>query len=437
MKRRPLLACAAVAAAAVLLLPGAEPAFAQGSVPSYRARGPSAVVCRPDSRARLRRVFRFDRRLLRRRLAVLRRCRFHALAPAVDAARTGWRILILPGVYREAVGVVGATDLQIEGLGRRPQDVVIQGDRRQDDVLRIERAVGVYVRNLTVEQGAANAIDLVRVDGFRLSRVIARYAQAAGVAVSSSPHGLADHVEAYGNGLAGVSTSLAECSQPVELRAVDAHGNVAGYSGASAWVHDSEFRDNAAGLATQGCTKLESNRVHANNANVFTAERQELCNRVPFAQRDKEVVCPQVAVPVGTGIVMTGALRSLVSGNYVFDQWKWGLLLRSVPAGDTSSGNVILANRFGVGPDGVRDPNALDVVWDGEGERNCFQDNTFASGRGRRSDPAALPGCPSSPLPGIPNALIVGRLLPCAAWNRVSNPRPVGCDWFDTPSEPG
>jgi hypothetical protein len=139
---------------------------------------------------------------------------------------------------------------------------------------------------------------------------------------------------------------------------------------------------------------------------------------------------------VGTGIVISGADRAVASDNFVYDQWRWGMLVRSVPAGNTADGNVVVGNRFGVSADGTRTLNGLDVVWDGEGAGNCWSGNAYASGRGRRSDPATLPGCPNSGPPGIPNPIVVGRLLPCAAWDRVSNPRPIGCEWFDTPRKP-
>jgi hypothetical protein len=378
-------------------------------------------------------------------------------------------------------------NLQIEGLGRRPQDVLIQGDRRKLDVIRFDRSTGVYLRNFTVEQSAFNDIDLVEVNGFRVSRVIARYAQDYGVLTFTSVHGLYDHVEAYGNGDSGVypgsnakgcgyvnlnaygacdhgtpTDPRAGCGPTTtELRAIDSHDNVLGYSGTagnSTWIHDSDFHDNSAGLSTdsfasghpgmpQECVKWEHNRIHSNNQNFFTAERQRLCNRVPFAQRDKETVCPQFQVPVGTGVVLSGADRDLITQNFIYDNWKWGLLLHWVPATlrgdnelahqqDTSNGNVIVANRFGVGPDGTRDPNGLDVIWDEQGAGNCWKDNTFASGRGRRSEPATLPRCPNTGLPGLPNPVTAARLVPCAAWDPVDNPRPIACDWFDTPREP-
>src|SRR5438105_4541997 len=72
-----------------------------GSVPRYRTSGPMVVVCRPDSAARVRRSFAHERRTLRARLRLLRRCRYQNIQAAVNAARTGDRIELMPGVYRE------------------------------------------------------------------------------------------------------------------------------------------------------------------------------------------------------------------------------------------------------------------------------------------------------------------------------------------------
>jgi hypothetical protein len=544
--------------------PTAFPAPAHGAVPAYRSRGPSAVVCKADSRARIKRAFRSNRRLLRKRLAVLRRCRFHDIQAAINGAKSGWRILIMPGVYRELpsravafggfkkppcaddyvetegfstanlpppvgprsndppvranrnyttncpnsknlIAVVSdprpdpdpkhplpprcmrLCNLQIDGMGRRPDDVLIVADRVKLDAIRIDRSTGIYLRNFAVEQAAFNDVNLVEVDGFRISKVVARYAQDYGILSFTSIHGLYDHIEAYGNGDSGVypgsnakgcdyidrnaygtcdrgtaTDTRAGCGAPTtELRDVNTHDNVLGYSGTagnSTWVHDSEFHDNAAGLSTdsfasghpgmpQECAKWEHNRVHSNNDNVFTAARQSYCNRVPFENRTREIVCPQFQVPVGTGFVLSGANRNLLRGNYVYDNWKWGMLLHWVPAtlrgdnalahlNDTSNGNQLVANRFGVRADGTRDPNGLDVMWDEQGKGNCWQGNTFASGRGRRSNPAALPGCPNPAPAGLQSVVAEALLVPCAAWDPRNNPRPIACDWFDTPREP-
>ena len=57
----------------------------------------------------------------------------------------------------------------------------IIGDRKKLDVLRVDRADGIVIRNLLVEQSAFNGIDIVETNGFRIQNVVARYNQDYGV----------------------------------------------------------------------------------------------------------------------------------------------------------------------------------------------------------------------------------------------------------------
>lgn len=378
-------------------------------------------------------------------------------------------------------------NLEISGYGRTPADVLIQGDRRKTDVLRIDRANGIYLSNFTIEQGAFNDIDLVEVDGFHINRVVARYAQNYGILSFTAIHGLYENIEAYNNGDSGVypgsnakgcevdrnaygtcetgssaANPRAGCGPATtELRHINSHDNVLGYSGTagnSTYVHDSEFHDNNAGLTTdsfasghpgmpQECFAWEHNRIYSNNVNYFTAERQDYCNRTPFVSRPKEVVCPQFQVAVGTGVLIGGGNRNLLRDNAIYDNWRWGVALISVPAAirgdndparqtDTSNGNVAIDNRMGTGPDGSAAPNGVDFFWDGEGVRNCWSANASKSGAGRISQPAGLPSCPGSDVFSPANPAVQAMLVPCTAWDPAHNPRPVGCDWFDTPPRP-
>src|SRR4051795_6918678 len=104
---RPVLAAVAVA----LTLSGTAAAHperitaftfpASGHVPDYRAHGPSNVVCKSNSRKLVKREFKGNRRLLKRRLATLSRCRYHDIQSAINAAKSGYRVLIMPGTYKE------------------------------------------------------------------------------------------------------------------------------------------------------------------------------------------------------------------------------------------------------------------------------------------------------------------------------------------------
>jgi hypothetical protein len=385
-------------------------------------------------------------------------------------------------------------NLQITGGGKGPGAVLIQGDRRKIDVFRIDRANGIYLGNFMIEQGWFNDVDIVEVDGFHVTGIVARYAQNYGILSFTAIHGLYDHIEAYNNGDSGVypgsnqkgcnvdpnvnptycdagssaDNPRASCGElTTELKQINSHDNVLGYSGTagnSTWVHDSEFHDNVAGLTTdsfasghpgmpQECFKWEHNRIHSNNTNYFTAERQDYCNKVPFESRPKEIVCPQFQAPVGIGILIAGGDRDLFQNNLVYDNWRWGAGVIGVPAAirgdsdpshqtDTSLGNQFLNNQMGMRPDGSAAPNGVDFYWDGEGSGNCWQGNTSKSGPGRQSNlgnlapPGSLPGCPGSAVYSPNNPAVSSTLVPCTAWDPKNNPRPVACDWFDTPPKP-
>jgi Periplasmic copper-binding protein (NosD) len=524
-------------------------------IPAYRSRGPSNVVCKADSNRRVKQLFKNDKRLLKARLRTLKRCRFHDIQPAIDAAKSRYRILLMPGVYREMpsreqptgayhdgpcpndyaltegftntapppagprsndppvrpnrnfqvkcpnaknlIEVVGdprpetddqhpmvpkclqLCDLQIEGLGKDPEDVLIEGDRKKMDVLRVDRAWGIYLRNFAVEQGAFNNIDLVEVNGFRISKIVARYGQNYGVLSFTSVNGLYDHVTAYGNGDSGIYPGSTEkgcdiqpnaygtCEQKgcqrysIEIRDSDSYGNTLGYSGTagnSTYVHDNRFHDNATGLSTdsfaqghpgmpQECVKWEHNEIYSNNANFFTAERQDYCGKTPFPLRKRELVCPQFQTPVGTGVIIAGGNRDLLRGNAFYDNWRYGVLLFGVPASlrgdrdpahqqDTSNGNRFVSNSMGRSPAGTSAPNGLDFAWDGQGAGNCWENNASMSGDAHQSDPAELPACPGSTVSSPPNPAFLAPLVPCAAWDPKKQPMPPGCDWFTTPQKP-
>lgn len=525
---------------------------ATGHVPAYRSTGPSNVVCTSQSRKLLRREFRHSKRILKRRLATLKRCRYRTIQAAIDHAKSGYRILIMPGTYTEQpsrdvpvggpgkppcandyvtvegdfrfapppvgpasndpperanrnyaikcpnsknlIAIIGDTrpepnplapklpvctqlcNLQVEGLGRRPSDVVIVGDRHKLDVIRVDRANGAFLRNFTVEQAAFNNIDVVETDGFRISNVITRYAQNYGILSFTAAHGVYDHIDAYGNGDSGLypgstmkgcgvdpnaygtCTGPKGCGDPmIEIRDSLSHDNTLGYSGTagnSTYVHDNKFYDNASGLATdsfasghpgmpQECFRWENNQIYSNNNNVFDAKRQDYCRTTPFADRKREIVCPQFQTPVGTGIVMGGADRDLLKNNYIYDNWRQGVYLLTVPAAirgdndpehqeDTSNGNRFIGNIMGRDPAGDRMPNGKEFVWDGGGAGNCFDQNKTVSA----SIPATLPACPGSPVWQPPLSAVLAAAIPCTAWDPLKNPTPIGCEWFTTPAKP-
>ena len=277
-------------------------------------------------------------------------------------------------------------------MGRVPKDVLIEGDRLKKDVIRADRADGIFLRNVWVEQGAFNDIDVVETNGFRLRKLVTPYGQNYGVLSFASDHGLYEHIEAFGNGDSGIypgSGPEGHCKRyGIEIRHVNSHHNVLGYSGTAGngtWTRNSTFHHNNAGISDdsfasghpgmpQDCSKWNANQVYSNNENYFTNDHDAYCKNTPFEKRPKEIVCPQFQVPVGSGFILYGVNANLIQDNAIYDNWRSGVRLFWVPAAvrgendpakqyDTSNGNKFIGNQMSLGADNKRAPNGVDFFW--------------------------------------------------------------------------
>lgn len=491
----------------------------KGSVPKYRHTGAPLIVCKSNSRRLVRKIFKGHAlaRTKRIRLRALKKCRFRNIQSAVNAAKSNDRIQIMPGLYKEMpsrkhpfddpacasmfekpadgdaprptfeqqvkcpnarnlISIVGDSladpdrecdqrcNLLVEGMGRDPKDVVIEGDRIKKDVIRADRADGFFLRNVWVEQGAFNDVDVVETNGFRLRKLVTPYAQNYGVLTFASDHGLYDHIEAYNNGDSGIypgSGPEGHCKRyGIEIRNVNSHDNVLGYSGTAGngtYTHNSSFHDNNAGISDdsfasghpgmpQDCSKWNANQVYSNNKNYFTNDRDAYCKNTPFEKRPKDIVCPQFQVPVGSGFILYGVNANLIQDNAIYDNWRSGVRLFWVPAAvrgdndpahqfDTSNGNKFIGNQMGSGAGGKRQPNGVDFFWDEQGIGNCWFGNQAPGGR-ITSDPASLPKCPQGSVFQQSNPTKTAADTPCAEWDPETMPDPPGCTWFTTPPKP-
>jgi hypothetical protein len=495
---------------------------ALGEVPKYRSKGPSRVVCKSDSRTRVRRIFRANPRLLRKRLAMLRRCRYHEIQAAVDAARNGDRILLMPGVYREEpsraarepapecadlytenagvrvpsyeyqlkcpnaqnlIAIIGdgpdedircdrKCDLQVEGLGRRPQDVLISGERSKLNVIRADRADGIYLKNFEIQNSDFNNIYALETNGFRFDDIESHHSREYGFLSFASDQGLYENLQAHHNGDSGIYPGAGpegRCQRyGIEIRNSESYLNNIGYSGTAGngvWAHDNKFHHNGTGMTTdsfaaghpgmpQDCAKWERNYVYSNNLDLFNAEMDAYCKRPIEERDDPNKVCSTFQNPVGTGMLIAGGNGNIVRDNWIWDNWRNGTTLHWVPATlrgedstgqsendplsqyDTSNSNRYEGNHMGVRPDGTRDPNGTDFWWDEEGAGNCWSGNLGAGGARPTSSPSTLPPCPGGSLFSIGNPAKQAFLIPCALWNPQTNTDPPGCDWFVVPPEP-
>ena len=515
-----------------------------GNFPEVRTTGPALVVCADDTKERIKRFHGKRRATLQRQL---KDCAYDSIQAAVDDASNGTRILVMPGVYEEldsrgpapagcedvyqrtengqyalsyseqrqcphaqnAIAILGDTDgdricdskcnIQIEGTGSRPDDVVLEGQRAKLNVIRADRADGIVLRNLKVELSDFNNIYVLETNGFRIDRVESGYSREYGVLSFTSDHGIYENCETYGNGDSGVYPG----SGPDRHGIPDVHGHAygiviqncnshdnnigsSGTAGNGTLFQHNKFHHNAIGVTAdsfagghpgqpQDSSKWVNNLIYSNNKNIFSDDRDEYCKQ-PAEERDPTVVCPTFQVPVGTGILIAGGNDNIFEGNYIFDNWRRGTMLHWVPASfrgepdptkgfDTSNNNAYVNNCMGIRPpslmtpdytscQGSRDMNGVDFWWDEEEGKDCIQEqpgcidnetvkgncwsgNVGPDGNAVTGDPSVLPGCPGLDNGFVfPNINKLIELLPCSEWDPQTNTDPPGCNWFVLPPEP-
>ena len=490
-----------------------------GTVPVYRTTGPHLVVCKSDTADFTNRIGAFATDLRIRNLELYAECLDHGyrdLQAAVDhVTDAGTTIYVLPGIYLEEpslapesdacnhlaaprakagyqilsyeqqkscphqqnlVGIFGIKDLQIEGTGAAPADVVFDAQFQKLNVIRGDRTNGLYLRNFIAQRSTFNAVYVIETDGFVIDNMIGRWNTEYGFLAFASDHGLITKCEAYGNGDSGVypgGTSDINRDRgykvpryAIEVTGCHSHDNLLGYSGTggdSVWVHDNEFDHNTGGASMdslfpnhpglpQNHALFEHNLIHSNNSNYYGYVTDGTCAR-PFLLQgvEKGVVCPAVQVPVGTGILVIGGNYNVFRNNYVYDNWKIGIVQTWVPGiarndtdwsaqGETSHNNRYLSNVMGTSATGQGLPNGIDYFWDGEGTGNCWETATTDV-----VQPQTLPRCSAANPMGAaggpervisdPNLLVL--FVECSNYDLSSKTLPAGCDWFTSQPRPG
>jgi hypothetical protein len=201
-----------------------------GPFPEYRTDGPNTIVCKPETRGLIQEL---PSELRRYNEALLSRCRYRSIQTAINQrGRTGQRIMVMPGEYFEhryrtpppgceaayqntgalsydqhrqcpnaqnLIAILGDTNgdricdvkcnLQIEGTGDTPDDVVITGAKSKLNVIRADRADGVYLKNFTVQYSDFNNIYVLETNGFRVDSVVSKYSREYGILSFTSDHG--------------------------------------------------------------------------------------------------------------------------------------------------------------------------------------------------------------------------------------------------------
>jgi hypothetical protein len=477
-----------------------------GSVPPYRGSGPELLVCKDDPAGFAERVADFPAALKARNVRLFAACLrdgFRHIQAAVDAVRLpGSRILVLPGVYQEEpslaepsggcavidaplsgneryqvlsyeqqlacphnqnlIAVIGKEDVQIEGTGAGPLDVVVDAQYRRLNAIRADRAHGFYLRNLTTQRTTFNGVYILETDGFVIDSAIGRWNDEYGFLTFADDHGLYTDCEAYGNGDSGVYPGAASDLNrdrghdvdryAIEIRRCHSHHNTLGYSGTagdSVWAHDNRFVDNATGVATdsafpdhpgmpQNHARFERNVIGDNNEDYYRFVRDGTCAK-PYAERGYEqgVVCPAVGLPVGTGVINPGGNYNIWRDNRVYGNSYAGFVTSWVPGFvrgesgfaeqfDTSHHNRYVSNVLGRTESGADSPNGMDFWWDGQGVGSCWQPASDAG-----SEPLALPACGAASVNRwLPEPARAMKLYVCSDYSLSEARLPGSCEWF-------
>ncbi|KAA1427583.1 right-handed parallel beta-helix repeat-containing protein [Nocardioides antri] len=376
-------------------------------------------------------------------------------------------------------------DLQIKGTGPSPAAVVFRGGFRADgdwvkhNGIKADRADGFYLGNMTLELFRENAVYVHETDGYQVNRVVTRYNDLYGVLTFTSDHGLIRNCEAHHNGDSGIYPgSAADVNATskktgpltrwaVEVRNCNMHHNALGFSGTagnSVYVHHNRIHHNGTGFVVESILAghpgmpqdhgwFSHNLIYNNNVNYYgNVDGDDApCQQERPADRGHErgVVCPAFPLPVGTGGMMVGN-HNYVDQNEVWGNYRQGFMLFWVPPAllrgdydplhqtDNSNHNYFTRNRMGITPGGKASPNGLDFWWDDAGVGNCWQDNVAPPGAeiSHNATLGHLPDCDNPSLLPISNVVKTTTLVPCAAYDRYSNPSPAGCNWIVTPPKP-
>jgi hypothetical protein len=366
---------------------------------------------------------------------------------------------------------------QIVGTGPRMTDVIVDNRFKKLNAIRLDRAGGALLRNMTFQQAEFNSVYVLETDGFVLDRLTTRGNDEYGILAFASDHGLIQRTNNYSNGDSGIypgsgsdlnanNKSIRVKRYAIEIRNNRSHHNTLGYSGTagnSIWAHHNKFFKNATGIATdslfpghpglpQDHARWSYNEVFSNNVNYYKRYVDTgVCDK-PMPERGyiRGAVCPVVPTPVGTGVLIAGGNYNRTDHNWIYDNWRYGTMQFWVPAPlrdemdpaklfDTSHHNHTTDNHMGFTKDGKVRHNGVDHWWDDQGIGNCWERNRSSHGKATHNFVVPPGSCRSGGsvlLPGLP--VKDADFLTCSEYDRADPifRHPPLCTWLDDPKRP-
>jgi hypothetical protein len=428
------------------------------------------------------------------------------------------------GIPKVELGRCVRCNLQVEGSGPKPTDVIIDAGsdytgkgpeakpakHAKHVAMRVDRADGFVGRNMLFRGGLEFGFYVEETDGVLLDRTKFFWNADYGHLSFTTDHEVVKNCDGFGSGDATIypgaapeTGSQATPFYPDAPRAntvitkCDMRGSELGFSGSmgnAVRITNNHIYGNTTGIASDTLSsaghpgfpadsaEIDHNFIYSNNFNVYAKDSP---------------VEPLVTVPVGTGIIYAGMNDAKVHDNWIFDNWRNGAMLFSVPDAltshggaegavypgvscstadsgvSTSCGNQYFGNKMGQVPAGFEFPAALDQFgvphgkagkaslpngndfwWDefASNTGNCWYANTGADGKDSSvtgpGGAGRAPGSPPGPLPdcagGTDPGASVGQgdiakeayLVDCSNGPDDAT-GPLDCDWWSAPAEPG
>jgi len=325
---------------------------------------------------------------------------YPSIQQAVDVARPGDLVLIDKGVYNESV-TVKTNNIVIRGVDRN--EVILDGEYRLTDGVRVAGANGVAVENMTARNYLVNGFYWIGSRGYRGSYLTAVRNGYYGIYAFDSRGGLFEHSYAAGSYDAGFY--IGQCV-PCDAVITDsiAEFNGLGYSGTNASenliIANSVFRLNRVGIMpNSGDYEKYSPQRNA----VFIGNQVYSNNNLDAPS------FPQISPATGNGIVIAGGIGNIVERNAVWDHDNAGIAVIPNILGVSfpAKQNIVRGNN-------VADSRMADLaIAETEEASNCFEKNIFTSSMPRVIETVrACGGVSQAGTSFFPIDEILGRELP-------------------------
>jgi cytochrome c peroxidase len=349
-----------------------------------------------------------------------------SIQAAVDAARPGDRVLVMPGTYREDGGpcpfdrdhvcavAIRRSGIRLVGASRPGHPVVHRARQDQDDGIAVgkteaascfthrrQRVHDILIKGFTVRGFEDDGVFLACVLRWRVTRVRAVDNREYGIFPSHTLSGRLDHSFASGANDTGHYIGQSHKARVDHNVAV---GNVSGFeleNSTGIRADHNLATGNTAGFLSFALPNLD---VKENTRNRLDHNRAIANNKANTCVEPDDAVCQ---VPAGTGMLLIAADRNVVRSNRVRGNKSIGIGVTNycVATGVSDEDcakldiepnpdhNRIVANKV---TNNATDPDAslpsifaVDIAWDTTGNGNCFSGNDAAT-----TFPATLPACP-------------------------------------------